>query len=247
MIPSFAARQMSPRVRRGALRWSRNGAILVGIAALATAVSLSVSFQFGDAMPADCGTTGRERCHLQNVPPRVGSEAIRIPGKPHLYSKLITPVSFTDAAGAVWTAPRATLTDGASIPPVFVPLIGAPRSPEFLAAAALHDAYCGAGNENLPQFRARGWEETHRMFYHSLRAAGVPAGKAKVMFAAVYLGGPRWNDAARSLDGVADEVLRAEMERCIRFIEEEEPDLGQIEAWMRRREARLLASRGTVD
>lgn len=241
MITPYAERFLNPSIRRGGYGlppirpwWT----VFLGILAL----SATLSARPPQAAPRDCGTGQAGRCAFENAPPRILAGTVRIPGKPHLYSELAAPLGFTDAGGTVWTAPRATLTDGASIPPVFVPLIGAPRSPEFLAAATLHDAYCGAGNEGLVQYRARSWEDTHRMFYDSLRAAGVSAMKGKVMFAAVYLGGPRWDDAARALDGVPDEVLRAEMERCIDFITAEDPEPEEIVAWMRRREAALQAT-----
>jgi len=38
----------------------------------------------------------------------------------------------------------------------------------------------------------RGWRATHRVFYDALRALGVTASKAKLMYYAVYLGGPKW-------------------------------------------------------
>ncbi|GGL58273.1 DUF1353 domain-containing protein [Wenxinia marina] len=186
-------------------------------------------------------------CVFDDAPVQVGPAHIHLPGHAHPYAQLLAPLQFTDPSGTVWTAPPAILTDGASIPPIFVPLIGAPRSREFLAAAALHDAYCGRANEGLAVFRARGWEETHRMFYDALRAAGVPPMRAKIMFAAVYLGGPRWDDPARSLQGVPESELRAEMARCIRFIEETDPSLSEIETWMREREAILLGVGSNVD
>lgn len=150
-----------------------------------------------------------------------------------------------DASNTVWSAPPSALTDGTSIPQVFVPLVGNPRSPEFLAAAALHDAYCGAGNKRLDQFHARDWEATHRMFYDSLGSVGVSATKAKIMFAAVYLGGPQWDDPARSLEAASEERLRAEMERCIAFTEGTGPSVAEVERWMRNREAALLSSENT--
>ena len=229
------------QVRRQSFKLSPRYRWLISLALL---LALGALFLTGDPFGAGpaCRDAPARRCTFGNAPPTVGAEAIQIPGKPHLYARLVTPVSFTDPSGTVWTAPSGTLTDGASIPPVFVPLIGEPRSTEFFSPAALHDAYCGAGNEQLNQFRARSWEETHRMFYHGLRAAGVPPAKAKVMFAAVYLGGPRWNDPSRSLEGVPDTVLRREMEACLRFIERERPTLAEIEAWMRRRESGILST-----
>ena len=190
---------------------------------------------------ADCALSMIEaRCSFENAPVRIAPEGRMIAGKPHPYHPILAPLSFRDGQGTLWTAPRAALTDGASIPPALVGMIGEPTSPEFLAAAALHDVYCGVGNEHLPQFHSRGWEETHRMFHDALLAAGVSRTKARVMFAAVYLAGPRWNDPGRSLDGVPEEVLRREMERCLRFIEENDSTRDEIEDWMRGREAGLL-------
>ncbi|WP_319531933.1 DUF1353 domain-containing protein [uncultured Cohaesibacter sp.] len=181
------------------------------------------------------------RCHLENAPARVARDHVMLPDKPYPYSKLLTPLRFRDSRGTLWTAPLATLTDGASIPEIFVPLIGEPRSLEFLAAAALHDAYCGTGNEQLTQFRSRPWEETHRMLYDSLVSSGVPETKAKVMFAAVYLGGPRWDDPDRVLQGLPESRLRDLMELCIDFIKTEKPTRPEIEAWMHRHEKELLS------
>lgn len=134
-----------------------------------------------------------------------------------------------------------TFTDGASIPQVFTALVGDPNDPSFANAAALQDAYCGKGNEDLSQFHSRTWEETHRMFYDSLLVNGTPAAKAKIMFAAVYLAGPRRGDPTRSLDGVQEVLLLQEMEWCVRFIQKVDPSRAEIEAWMSKREAGLLS------
>ena len=178
---------------------------------------------------------------FEGAPLRVSAKGTALPGKPHPYHAILSPISFRDGTGTLWTAPAAALTDGASIPPVLTGLVGAPDAPEFREAAALHDAYCGAGNEALPQYRSRGWEETHAMFHDALLAAGVGRAKARVMFAAVYLAGPRWDDPARSLDRVPAGALRREMAWCLRFIEIADPDRAGIEAWMRSREAALIA------
>jgi hypothetical protein len=47
-----------------------------------------------------------------------------------------------------------------------------------------HDHYCYKENH------VRGWRQTHKAFYYALNTLGVPALKAKIMYAAVYLGGP---------------------------------------------------------
>lgn len=111
---------------------------------------------------------------------------------------LRSDVYFTDAWNVRWKVPardttwgdeiKSGTTDGASIPVWAQPLIGEPFDKEYLLAAALHDHYCY--EENL----VRGWRQTHRMFYDAMVTLGVPAFKAKLMYAAVYLGGPKWTE-----------------------------------------------------
>lgn len=77
-------------------------------------------------------------------------------------------------------------TDGASIPGWAQPIIGSPFDPSYLKAAIVHDHYCYKENH------VRSWRETHRMFYDALVDLGVGVRKAKVMYFAVYFGGPHW-------------------------------------------------------
>ena len=77
-------------------------------------------------------------------------------------------------------------TDGASIPKWAQPIIGDQYDESYLKAAIIHDHYCY--NEN----HVRTWRQTHRMFYDALIDLGVNKAKAKIMYFAVYLGGPRW-------------------------------------------------------
>lgn len=148
-------------------------------------------------------------------------------------------LGFVDSGGRRWVAPQKTLTDGASIPPAFISLIGHPRSDIFREAATVHDAYCGIGNEDGPMFHAAPWEDVHRMFYDALIVNGTPPLKAKLMFAAVYLGGPRWNDPERDLGQVDDAALQQEMKWCMRWIRQKNPSRERIIEWMRGREAAL--------
>ena len=93
---------------------------------------------------------------------------------------------FTDKAKVVWEAKADLATDGASIPKVFQPMVGQPFEQAFIKAAIVHDHYCDR--------HVRPWRETHRMFYEALIDQGVEKGKAKLMYYAVYLGGPRWQE-----------------------------------------------------
>jgi Protein of unknown function (DUF1353) len=91
---------------------------------------------------------------------------------------------FVDPDGVAWEARAGLKTDGASIPEWALPIIGGRYSSEYIKAAVLHDHYCDR--------RVRTWEDTHRMFYHALRAQGVPELKALTMYYAVYNYGPKW-------------------------------------------------------
>lgn len=159
---------------------------------------------------------------------------------------LSAPLTFVDATDREWRAPVGTLTDGASIPEPFLPLIGARLDRRWRDAAIIHDAYCARANHYLPGWRSLPWEAVHRMFYDALLAGGTPPLRALVMYAAVYLGGPRWDDPARALDEVDASLLRRELVRCIRWIERERPDAEAVEIWMREREPSLLAAASSV-
>jgi Protein of unknown function (DUF1353) len=93
---------------------------------------------------------------------------------------------YTDPNNMVWQADANNVTDGASIPTWAQPFIGAPYDPQFIKPAAIHDHYC----EKI--HRVRGWRETHKMFYQALTNQGVKETKAKIMYLAVYIGGPKW-------------------------------------------------------
>lgn len=91
---------------------------------------------------------------------------------------------FTDASGTVWEAKAMLKTDGASIPGIFQPFVGAPFDEKFIKAAIVHDHYCDR--------HVRSWRKTHRVFYDALLDQGVSAAKAKTMYLAVLVGGPKW-------------------------------------------------------
>ena len=77
-------------------------------------------------------------------------------------------------------------TDGASIPKWARPIIGEPYEGAYLKASIIHDHYCYKENH------VRSWRDTHRMYYDAMLDSGVDSNKAKVMYFAVYLAGPKW-------------------------------------------------------
>ncbi len=97
---------------------------------------------------------------------------------------LKTPLRFSDSAKVVWEARAGLSTDGASIPGIFQPFIGKPFDTAFIKAAIIHDHYCDR--------QVRPWRQTHKIFYEGLIDQGVPEAKAKTMYFAVYMGGPKW-------------------------------------------------------
>lgn len=103
------------------------------------------------------------------------------------------PLVFVDGAGTRWIAPSRTITDGLSIPRLWMSVMGAPTEAHFMKAAILHDAYCAADNRQGASYHVRSRREVNRMFYEALRASGVGRTKARVMYTCVCLFGPaRW-------------------------------------------------------
>jgi hypothetical protein len=138
-------------------------------------------------MQADDGPVDRFEGVLELIP--TGCQRT---GKCYLRNDL----TYTDPSNVKWRAGKwvegqpetmqTGTTDGASIPQWAQAIIGEPFSDEYLLAAVVHDHYCYKENH------VRGWRQTHKAFYYALNTLGVPALKAKIMYAAVYLGGPKW-------------------------------------------------------
>ena len=180
-------------------------------------------------------------CRFIGGPLQMAGEPVFIENFHHAFLPTRAKIDFIDAQGDTWTAPPQTLTDGATIPVIFAPLIGDRQSREYLMAAALHDAYCGVGNEDLPTYRKRTWREVHRMFYEALLVNGTPPKKAKIMYAAVFLGGPRWDEPDMSLAHLPESMLLQEMEWCLEWIELTDPSPDEIAQWMEERSRILLS------
>ncbi|WP_136443117.1 DUF1353 domain-containing protein [Pacificoceanicola onchidii] len=217
---------------------------LIGVAAYAVPQFLLSEVETSGALCAGPGADGK-LCRFIGGPIEMGGTPVFVEKFQHAFLPTTRKIDFVDGFGETWTAPPKTLTDGASIPTLLEPLMGDRQSREYLLAAALHDAYCGVGNEQLETFQTRPWEEVHRMFYEALLVAGTDPIKAKMMFAAVYLGGPRWNDPERSLKNVSVEALKLEAKWCLEWIEDTNPEPEEIIAWMTRREEALKAGENT--
>lgn len=179
-----------------------------------------------------CDGPSNPLCLFINAPVLLGAQTFSVPTRNAQFFKTQAAVEFVDNQQRKWIAPPLTLTDGASIPKVFVPIVGDPRSKEFLGAATLHDAYCGIGNEELPTYQARRWQDVHRMFFDTLIVGGTDGTTAKIMFAAVYLAGPRWRNPRRDISHVPPSIQQAAMKQAKRFIEREDPDLNSLQKYL---------------
>jgi hypothetical protein len=115
--------------------------------------------------------------------------------------KLVDPFTYIDPGQRNWTVPKDAQGDGASIPRPLWSIIGSPLSGRYRDASIIHDFYCSKRN--------RLWKDVHRVFFDAMITSGVSIGKAKVMYAGVYLGGPRWSDmdVANANVNVLEEML----------------------------------------
>lgn len=98
--------------------------------------------------------------------------------------QLLENFVFIDSKGVRWLAPINSIVDGSSIPRLFWTVIGSPFVGKHRRASIIHDVYC--------QTKTTPHKQVHKMFYEAMRCDGVNYFKAKVMYFAVKLGGPKW-------------------------------------------------------
>lgn len=94
------------------------------------------------------------------------------------------PLHYKAPNNVEWEARAGLETDGASIPFWAQQFIGDSYDESFLKAAVVHDHYCDK--------HVRPWRQTHRAFYSMLRSLKVSEIKSKIMYYAVFIGGPKW-------------------------------------------------------
>lgn len=148
--------------------------------------------------------------------------------------KLLEPFAFRDPNDKKWSVPAGTIVDGASIPKAFWSIIGGPFEGSYRNASVVHDHYCVV--------RTEPWQDVHRMFYYGLRAAGTSSAKSKVMYYAVWVGGPRWQPVRYYEDYYAAKQFRYEriepwaidfdenvVSSDIAWIEQNDPPLEEVE------------------
>lgn len=225
----------------------RRGAIAVGAAALLSGC-VDPATQLANARladsPQECTGSSSTACFFINSPVKVLQQPVKVPGRILTFFPTADRIEFVDGQKRRWVAPRRTLTDGASIPFLFMPIVGSPQTREFRNAAAVHDAYCGIGNEDGAVYHSDTWQNVHRMFYDTLIVGGTNEVKAKVMFAAVWLGGPRWyvinKKVDPTLDRIPDSIKTEAMVGTKAFIERTNPPMPRLMQHLRWREQEML-------
>jgi hypothetical protein len=101
--------------------------------------------------------------------------------------QLLERFVYIDAAGVEWPAPAGAKIHGASIPRVAWTAVGGPYEGKYRAASVIHGVAC--------EEKKRPWETVHETFYWGMLTSGEDPVRAKVMYAAVYHFGPRWDRA----------------------------------------------------
>jgi hypothetical protein len=103
--------------------------------------------------------------------------------------KLLEELTYVEPYCRAWVAPAGAVVDGASIPRFAWSVIGGPFEGRYRDASVIHDVACE--EQSAP------WEYVHLTFYYAMLARGVDTKTAKIMYAAVYHFGPRWDPLTR--------------------------------------------------
>lgn len=145
--------------------------------------------------------------------------------------RLLEDAKYISPDGKVWLAPKGWSIDGASIPKAFWCSVGGPYEDAYRDASVFHDVACDQ--------RTARWQDVHYLFYTGMRCSRVDEQRAKIMYAAVYRFGPRWDEpktdahgnAVRSLfsTAVRRNPTEAEAMRIESWIRNNNPSLKQIE------------------
>ena len=98
--------------------------------------------------------------------------------------ELASDFAYEDADKLVWHVPKGTIVNGASIPSPLWSIIGGPFSGKYRDASVIHDHACVV--------KERDWKRVHRTFYEAMLTSGVAKWKARQMYLAVYVFGPKW-------------------------------------------------------
>lgn len=139
--------------------------------------------------------------------------------------QLTQDFSFVEDSGKRWDVPSGTVVDGASIPRVFWTIVGSPFTGNYRKASVIHDYFC--------EGMSRPWQEVHRVFFDAQLVEGNNLYHAKLLYAAVYAWGPRWetvNGRPTRTRDIVEIPPREKVDELATWIRDNDPSLLQIEA-----------------
>lgn len=134
--------------------------------------------------------------------------------------ELMEAFGFTDPNGQHWEVPKGAIVDGASIPQILWSIVGSPYTGQYRKASVIHDHYC--------DIMARPWRAVHQAFFDASIAEGNSSSIAKLMYAAVFRWGPRWE----YVDGKPSKMRHVMSEPTVN-------DIKELDAWISRRNPTL--------
>lgn len=141
--------------------------------------------------------------------------------------KLLEDFTYIDPNQKVWTAPKNSIVNGASIPRAFWTIVGGPYEGKYRNASIVHDVACELKNERSV--------DVHRMFYNACRCNGVPEKQAKILYLAVYHFGPSWElEVVQELRVISDErgerqiPVTKTIPRVLMMANENQPDVEKL-------------------
>jgi len=145
--------------------------------------------------------------------------------------RLLEDFSFRDEQGRVWLAPAGAVIDGTSLPRALRSTAELPPENQFRKASVLHDYHSLA--------RAESWREVRRMLYSASLYEGLAPVEAKLVYAAVYAGGWRWeprtSSCYRSCHAAAPilvwqpDLNQGEFQPVVEWVRNTDPSLQEIE------------------
>lgn len=97
---------------------------------------------------------------------------------------LTADFAYVDPREVIWLAPKGSEVDGASIPRVFWTPVGGPYEGKYRQASVIHDVAC--------EDRERPHQDVHRCFYDACLCEGLEEPKARLLYLAVAMFGPKW-------------------------------------------------------
>lgn len=134
------------------------------------------------------------------------------------YMRLQEDFKFIDANDVEWLAPAGHEINGASIPEFVWSTVGSPFVGDYRRASVIHDVEC--------DLQRNPHRKVHRMFYDAMICDGVAKFKAKYMYKAVRLFGPKWDDtgtlyksAFSGISAIDQGILNQDLELDIEELE----------------------------